>query len=43
MIMGGGWYELSIDDYILGAMFIYIDVIAIFFRVMEALRSFDSN
>lgn len=35
MIVGGGRYELSIDDYVLGAMMLYIDIIMLFLKLLE--------
>lgn len=37
LIIGGGSYQLSIDDYILGAMLIYIDIIILFLRILQLL------
>lgn len=37
LIIGGGQYELSIDDYILGAIIIYIDIIILFLRILRLL------
>lgn len=35
MIVGGGKYELSEDDYVLGAIYIYLDIINIFLYVLQ--------
>jgi len=40
MITGGGKYELGEDDYILGAIYIYLDIINIF---LYLLQLFDNN
>ena len=37
LITGGGRYELSEDDYVLGAIVIYIDIINIFLHVLQFL------
>jgi FtsH-binding integral membrane protein len=37
LVVGGGQYELSIDDYILGALIIYIDIIVLFIRILRIL------
>jgi FtsH-binding integral membrane protein len=38
VIMGGKRGELGIDDYILGAMLLYIDIIRIFMYVLQILQ-----
>ena len=35
LIVGGGRHELSIDDYIIGAMILYIDIIMLFLKLLE--------
>ena len=35
LIVGGGRYELSIDDYIIGAMIIYMDIVILFIKLLE--------
>ena len=35
LIVGKGRYSLSIDDYILGAMVLYIDIIMIFIYILQ--------
>ena len=40
MIAGGRKYELSLDDYIIGALILYIDIIMIF---LELLKLFGNN
>lgn len=35
MIVGGGKYELGEDDYVLGAIYIYLDIINIFLYVLQ--------
>lgn len=37
LIVGGGRYELSMDDYIAGALLLYIDIIQIFLYILSAL------
>merc|ERR1712039_305634 len=37
LITGGGRYELSEDDYVLGAIYIYLDIINIFLYVLQCL------
>ena len=37
MIMGGKSIELSIDEYILAAMLLYIDIIQIFLYILRIL------
>jgi FtsH-binding integral membrane protein len=37
LMMGGKRYELSLDDYIIGAVMIYIDIIVIFLRVLTII------
>jgi len=38
LITGGRRYELDIDDYIIGALIIYIDIIVLFLRILELLQ-----
>ena len=38
MIVGGRNYELSYDDYVLGAMVLYIDIIMIFYYILKILN-----
>ena len=40
LIIGGKTHELSIDDYIVGALILYIDIIAIFLRILDILDKF---
>ena len=40
LVCGGGKYELSIDDYIVGALILYLDIVMIF---LELLRLFGSR
>ena len=35
LIVGGGKHELSIDDYIIGAMILYIDIVMLFLYLLE--------
>eukprot|EP00331_Platyophrya_macrostoma_P030336 CAMPEP_0176446492 /NCGR_PEP_ID=MMETSP0127-20121128/24363_1 /TAXON_ID=938130 /ORGANISM="Platyophrya macrostoma, Strain WH" /LENGTH=245 /DNA_ID=CAMNT_0017832547 /DNA_START=24 /DNA_END=761 /DNA_ORIENTATION=- len=37
LIIGGGTYELTIDDYVIGAIIIYIDIIILFLRILRLL------
>lgn len=37
LIAGGGRYELSMDDYIAGALLLYIDIIQIFLYILSLL------
>jgi len=41
LITGGGRYELSEDDYVLGAIYIYLDIINIFLYVLQFLGGSD--
>lgn len=40
LVIGGKTYELSIDDYVIGAIIIYIDIIVLFLRILEILNYF---
>jgi len=35
LIMGGGKYSLTLDDYVLAALVIYIDIIVLFIRILR--------
>eukprot|EP01017_Pseudomicrothorax_dubius_P048617 TRINITY_DN888_c0_g1_i1.p1 TRINITY_DN888_c0_g1~~TRINITY_DN888_c0_g1_i1.p1 ORF type:complete len:264 (+),score=26.05 TRINITY_DN888_c0_g1_i1:56-847(+) len=37
LIAGGKKYELSLDDYIIGAMLIYVDIIVLFLEILKLL------
>jgi FtsH-binding integral membrane protein len=37
LIVGGGRYELSLDDYVAGALLLYIDIIQIFLYILSLL------
>jgi hypothetical protein len=37
LIVGGGRYELSMDDYVAGALMLYIDIIQIFLYILSLL------
>ena len=39
IIMGGGRFELSLDDYILGALVLYVDIIILFLRILRILAA----
>lgn len=39
LIIGGGRYELSLDDYVAGALMLYIDIIQIFLYILSLLGS----
>jgi len=38
LIMGGKRYELSIDDYVVAALVLYIDIIVLFLKILEILN-----
>ena len=35
LVVGGGRYELTIDDYIIGAMILYLDIIMMFLELLK--------
>eukprot|EP00331_Platyophrya_macrostoma_P026712 CAMPEP_0176445938 /NCGR_PEP_ID=MMETSP0127-20121128/24023_1 /TAXON_ID=938130 /ORGANISM="Platyophrya macrostoma, Strain WH" /LENGTH=186 /DNA_ID=CAMNT_0017831867 /DNA_START=108 /DNA_END=668 /DNA_ORIENTATION=+ len=37
LIIGGHSYQLTVDDYIIGAMMLYIDIIILFLRLLQLL------
>jgi len=37
LIMGGKKYSLSMDDYIIGALMLYVDIIMLFLRILQLL------
>ena len=39
LIMGGKRYEVDIDDYVLGAIILYTDIIMIFLYILQALSN----
>ena len=39
LIMGGKRYEVEIDDYVLGALILYTDIIMIFLYILQALSN----
>ncbi len=39
LIMGGKRYEVEIDDYVLGALILYTDIIMIFLYILQALTN----
>ena len=43
MIVGGRKYELSIDDYIVGALILYIDIIMIFLELLKVFGGSGDN
>lgn len=43
LLMGNKKHELELDDYILGALFIYLDIILIFLYLLDILNSLDRN
>jgi FtsH-binding integral membrane protein len=43
LIVGGKRYELDYDDYIIGALMIYIDIIALFVELLQILLSIFGN
>jgi FtsH-binding integral membrane protein len=42
LIMGDKTYSLEIDDYIYGALMLYIDIIGLFLRILKLLKETDS-
>lgn len=42
LIVGGKEQELQIDDYILGSIMIYIDIIQIFIRILQILQAINN-
>ena len=43
LIMGGKRFSLELDDYILGAMVIYIDIIVMFMRILRIVAAARNN
>lgn len=43
LIMGGKRFQLELDDYILGAMVIYIDIIIMFMRILRIVAAARNN
>lgn len=43
MIMGGRQVSLSVDDYVVAALYLYIDIIQIFLYILELLRNLNSG
>ena len=43
LIVGGKRYQLEIDDYIIGALALYIDIIRIFIEILRILQIFNRN
>ena len=39
LIVGGFQYELSIDDYIVGALMLYVDIIVMFIRILRLFKN----
>jgi len=37
LILGGKHKSLSLDDYVLGAVLIYIDIISLFLKILQIL------
>jgi FtsH-binding integral membrane protein len=37
LVVGGGRCELSIDDYVVGALILYVDIIQLFLKILELL------
>ena len=37
LVVGGKTYQLEIDDYVIGAIIIYIDIIVMFMRLLQLL------
>ena len=38
LIVGKGRFKLSLDDYIIGALMIYLDIILLFLEILKFLR-----
>ena len=38
LIMGNGEYGLTIDDYVIGAVIVYLDIIILFVRILQLLK-----
>ena len=43
MIIGGGRFEVSIDDYIRASMRVYMDVIILFMKILRLLEKMSNN
>lgn len=43
LIMGGHRYQLTLDDYIIGALALYIDIIVLFMRILQLLGAARSS
>ena len=43
MIIGGKRCNISIDDYILASMMLYIDIISLFIKILEILKHFQTE
>lgn len=43
LIIGGKRYELSMDDYVIGALMIYTDIIVLFMRILEIIGTVRRN
>jgi len=43
IIMGGGKFELSLDDYVIGALVIYVDIIILFLRILRIIAAMRSR
>lgn len=37
LVLGGRHHQLSMDDYILGATIIYVDIISLFLKILRVL------
>lgn len=37
LVLGGRHHQLSLDDYILGATIIYVDIISLFLKILRVL------
>lgn len=40
LILGGGHVELGYDDYIIGSILIYLDIVVLFLRILEIINAF---
>ncbi len=39
--MGGKKYELELDEYVVGALMLYVDIIALFLEILKLLSNKD--
>jgi hypothetical protein len=43
LIVGGKKHELSYDDYIIGALMLYVDIIGLFLELLELLNRLNKD